>query len=314
MQEVPQLQIDDEALEKLIRAGDIARRALEHGRSLIKPGATARAICVEVENYIRSQGAYPAFPCNFSVDHVAAHYTPGTSDDVELSQESVVKLDIGVSVDGYIADTALTVDLSGRHQELLEASREALEAVIKRLKPGISLYEIGKTVESRIRRRGFKVIRNLTGHTIARHMIHAGLSIPNYPDRTVFYKRLQPGTQAAIEPFATNGRGMVVEGGVTNIYAYTGRRPRKGLNNDEKKLLDVIVDRFLTLPFTPRWLVDLMDPQGLENLVRSLVAKGVLHDSPILVEAGRGLVSQHEHTVVILKDRVLVTTCKDCQG
>ncbi len=311
---MPQPPVDDEALEKLVKAGDIARRTLEYGRSLIKPGATAREVCEEVEGYIRGQGASPAFPCNLSVDHVAAHYTPGISDDVKLTSTSVVKLDIGVSVDGYIADTALTVDLSGRYQDLLDASREALEAVIERLRPGISLYEIGKTVESRIRRRGFKVVRNLTGHTIARHMIHAGLSIPNYPDRTVFYKRLQPGTQAAIEPFATNGRGMVVEGGVTNIYAYTGRRPRRGLNEEEKRLLDTIIDRFLTLPFTPRWLVDVMEPSRLEQTVKSLVAKGALHDYPILVEAGKGLVSQHEHTIVVLKDRVLVTTCKGCQG
>lgn len=304
--------ITEEAIDKLLEAGRIAYKALNYGAGLIKPGASARDVCVKVENYIVELGARPAFPCNFSVDYVAAHYTPGIRDDVSVGEESVVKIDVGVSLDGYIADTALTVDLSGRHENLLAASREALEEVTKRIRPGISLYEIGKIVEATVKKKGLRVIRNLTGHTIARYTIHAGLSIPNYPDRTTFYKRLQPGMQVAIEPFATNGRGLVQEGSTVNIYAYTGRKPRRPLNDVEKEILEEIIARYNTLPFTPRWLLDKYDPDEVEKTVKTLTLKGVLHDYPILVEAGKGLVSQHEHTFIILKDGVIITTCPTC--
>jgi len=308
------MELSEDAVEKLIRAGDIARRAIEFGKSVIRPGKGAREICESIEEYIYNLGGMPAFPCNLSIDHIAAHYTPGLKDDVILNQDSVVKLDIGVSIDGYIADTAITIDLSGMHGKLLEASRVALENVVSRIRPGTSLYEIGKIIESTIRKHGYRVIRNLTGHNISRYTIHAGMSIPNYPDRTLFYKRLKPGMQVAIEPFATDGKGLVKDGSIVNIYSYTGRRPRIKLNEDEDKLLKIIVDRYYTLPFTPRWLRSELDVDKLEDLIRSLEAKGSLHGYPVLEEAAKGLVSQFEHTIVVLKDRVLITTCKNCES
>ncbi|MEB3774303.1 MAG: type II methionyl aminopeptidase [Desulfurococcales archaeon] len=307
------MELGGDAIEKLIKAGDIARRTIEYGKGLIRPGRSAREICETVEKYIYDLGGMPAFPCNLSVDHVAAHYTPGLRDDVVLREDSVVKLDIGVSVDGYIADTAVTIDLSGMHEKLLEASKAALDSVVSKIRPGISLYEIGKIIESTVRRHGYKVIRNLTGHNISRYTVHAGLSIPNYPDRALFYKRLKPGMQVAIEPFATNGKGLVKDGSIVNIYSYTGRRPKIKLNDDEEKLLKMVVERYYTLPFTPRWLRKDFDVDKLDNLVKSLEAKGSLHGYPILEEAAKGLVSQFEHTIVILKDEVLVITCKDCR-
>ena len=138
-------------------------------------------------------------------------------------------------------------------------------------------------------------------------MIHAGESIPNYGDRRDFARRLRPGTLVAVEPFATNGRGLVREGGVVNIYSYPGRPPRRLLTEEERSLLEYIAREYRTLPFTPRWL----EPEWgerVEELVRGLAAKGALIAYPILVERGRGLVSQFEHTFLILQDRVIVTT------
>ncbi len=294
-------------MEALLKAGRIAASAREYGASLVKEGASAREICEEVEAYIRRQGGEPAFPCNFSVDDVAAHYTPGVNDDIRLRGGEVVKVDVGVHVDGYIADTATTVDLSGRWESLLEAVRGALEAVVKIMRPGISLYTIGKTIEQTIRKKGYKPIRNLTGHTIGRYLIHAGESIPNVADRRLFYRRIQPGTLVAIEPFGTPGRGMVREGSVVNIYSLHTLKPKRPLSDEERHLLEYIVGRYKTLPFTPRWLTTEWGEKA-EDLVRALWRKGALHGYPILVEVSGAVVAQFEHTFLVMSDRVIATT------
>ena len=299
-------------VDKLVEAGKIAGEARELGASLVKPGASAREICEEVEGYIRKKGAEPAFPCNFSVDEVAAHYTPGLDDDVKLRGIEVVKVDVGAHIEGYIADTAKTVDLSSVYEKLLEASRAALERVLSIMKPNIRVYDIGKAIEAEIRKRGYKPVRNLTGHTIDRWTIHAGTQIPNYPDRAAFHKRLRPGTLVAVEPFATNGRGIVRDGGLVNIYSLIPKKPKYKLSEGEAEILSYIQEHYKTLPFTPRWLLADFDKREIEAAIKSLVSKGLLYPYPILVEAGRGKVSQFEHTFLILEDRVIVTTCKEC--
>ena len=304
--------LDDEAVEKLVKAGEIAARAREMGARLVREGSRASEVCAKLEEYIVESGARPAFPCNFSVNHVAAHYTPGVSDDVVVREGDLVKVDVGVSVDGFIADTAITVDVGGSHGDLVRAAEEALEAVLRIMKPRVRIYEIGRAVEPVIKRRGFRVIRNLAGHTIGRYVIHAGTSVPNYPERKSFYARIEPGTVVAIEPFATNGRGYVVESGPVNIYSYTGKKPRIPLNEVESEILEYVREEFKTLPFTPRWLAGRWDPAKVVEALKSLASKGVLHAYPVLVESGRGLVSQAEHTFVVLRDRVIVTTCPDC--
>lgn len=301
----------DEAVDKLVRAGRIAGEARDYGASLVKKGASAREVCEEVESYIRRKGAQPAFPCNFSVNEVAAHYTPGLDDDVRLAGDEVVKVDVGAHIDGYIADTAVTVDLSGRYGDLLRAVREALENVVRIVRPNIRVYDIGRTVEATIKKYKFKPVRNLTGHTIGRYMIHAGESIPNVPERSMFYKRLRPGTLFAVEPFGTNGRGYVREEGSANIYSYTGRRPRTPLTPEESAVLEVIVERFKTLPFTPRWLAGELEGKVIVEGLKKLERRGVLVSYPPLVEVENGIVAQFEHTFLLLKDRVIVTTKLD---
>ncbi len=301
-------ELSEEAVKKLVEAGRVAAKARDYGVSLVQEGESARRICERIEQYIVNSGAQPAFPCNISINEVAAHYTPGAMDDVEVPKGAVVKIDVGAHVDGWIADTAATVDLSGGNESLLRAVEEALEAAVGIARRGTRFYDIGKAIQAALKRHGYKPIRNLAGHTIGRYLIHAGRSIPNYPDRTAFIHRLQPGMIAAIEPFGTNGRGMVVEGGTVNIYAYTGRGARIALSEEEARALELIKERYRTLPFTPRWLAQDLGPEKADSIVRRLAAKGVLHAYPVLVEAGKGLVAQFEHTLVVLEDEVLVIT------
>jgi methionyl aminopeptidase len=303
-----EFELTEESLEKLLEAGRIASEARDFGARIVEPGRKASEICERVERLIIEKGARPAFPCNISISEVAAHYTPSIGVDVEIPEDGVVKVDVGAHVDGFIADTAVTVDLTGRHARLLEASREALSAAERILRPGVSLFEIGRTIYTTMKRKGFKPIRNLYGHTIGRYLVHAGISIPNYPERRAIIIRLRPPQLFAIEPFATNGRGHVVESSITAIYSYNNRKPRVPLGSVEERVLDFIVREYKTLPFTPRWLRGIAEDQKILLAIRGLVLKGLLESYPVLVEAGRGLVAQFEHTYLMLKDRIIVTT------
>lgn len=293
-------------IEELLRAGRIAAVVRSEAERLVRPGTRASEICERLEAMIVELGGAPAFPCNFSVNSVAAHYTPGLRDDVVVGEKDVVKVDIGVHIDGHIADTAVTVDLSGEHGKLLEASQRALEDAIATIRPFVSLYEIGRAVENAVKPYRFRVVRNLSGHTIERYVIHAGVSVPNYADRSLYGVRLTPGTVVAIEPFVTYGKGLVREGSTRNIFAALEKRPRIALGPEEERFLVEVIARFKTLPFALRWLRD-WGERG-EAIVSSLVAKGAVREYPILVEVSDAIVAQFEHTIYIDEDDARVVT------
>ncbi|MEB3756819.1 MAG: type II methionyl aminopeptidase [Desulfurococcales archaeon] len=299
-------ELTEEVIKKYIKAGKIAKEVREYSDKIVKPGEKALDICLELEKKIISMGGKPAFPCNISINEVAAHFTPSHNDDTRVPPDAVVKIDLGVHIDGYIADTAKTIDLSDKHILLLEASREALEKAIKTLKPGVRAFEIGLAVEQVIKNYGFKPVRNLTGHSIDRYKIHAGLSIPNYGDRFAVFK-ITEGMTVAIEPFATSGKGLTREGKITNIYSLAKTNPRK-LDQESREVFDYISREYRTLPFTPRWLVPVFGEKTVHHAMRMLVKTKTLYVYPILVEVGKGLVSQFEHTILLTKDGKIVTT------
>ncbi|ADL18849.1 Methionine aminopeptidase [Acidilobus saccharovorans 345-15] len=300
--------ISQEEISRILEAGRIGAEARELGASLVKPGASAREICDEVESLIIRRGAKPAFPCNFSINEVAAHYSPGIDDDVKVPDKAVVKVDVGASVDGYLSDTAVTVAIgSESFQQLALAAKSALDKVAEVMKPDIRVYDIGKTIESVIKSMGFKPVRNLTGHTIERYTLHAGLSVPNYAERTLFYHRLRPGTQVAVEPFATSGRGLVVDGPKAYIYSATGNRPQR-ISETARQLLEYILSHYSTLPFAKRWLYPEWKREEIEAGLAELVKARALVEYPVLIEASRAPVSQFEHTFVITHDGVIVAT------
>ncbi|MEO2152470.1 MAG: type II methionyl aminopeptidase, partial [Thermococcus sp.] len=165
--------------EALIRAGEIARKVKEEVVDLIKPGTKLYDIAEFVERRIVELGGKPAFPCNLSLNEVAAHYTPYKGDDTVLKEGDYLKLDLGVHVDGYIADTAVTFRVGMEEDELMEAAREALENAIATLRAGVMVRDVAKAIEETIRGKGFNPIVNLSGHKVERYKLHAGVSIPN---------------------------------------------------------------------------------------------------------------------------------------
>ncbi len=301
MEEMP-----EEVIRKYLEAGRIAREVRDYSEKIVKPGASVLEVCSELERMIVEKGGSPAFPCNISINEVAAHYTPLHNDETTIPPDAVVKIDLGVHIDGYIADTARTIDLSDKHVLLLEASREALEKAIETLKPGIRAFELGLQIERVIKRYGFKPVRNLTGHSIDRFRIHAGLSIPNYGDRFSVSK-ISDNMAVAIEPFATNGKGLTREGKIANIFSVAKENPRK-LDEETREVFNYIVEKYRTLPFTPRWLVPVFGEKRVEHAMRVMVKTKTLYVYPILVEVGRGLVSQFEHTILLANGDKIVTT------
>jgi len=298
--------VDGKELEKYMRAGEIAFEAKKLAEKIVRPGTPILKIAEEIEELIRSRGAAPAFPTNISINHVAAHRTPYVGDTEVVPEGAVVKVDIGVHVDGYIADTAITIVLDDRFESLAEAVRSALLKALKKVRAGARFRDVGFVIEREIKAAGFKPIKNLSGHSLGRYQIHGGEYIPNYRDALAI-GRFRSGGAYAIEPFGTNGRGYVVEDR-SSIQIFALRSIRGSVSGFEAEVLDVIRSRFSTLPFCERWLVDLGDIDAVRGALRGLVAKKILTQYPVLVEAGRGMVAQFEETVYVTSSGVYITT------
>jgi len=286
-------------LDKYRTAGRILAEVREEAKARIEEGVLLLEVAEFVENSIREKGGEPAFPCNISRDEEAAHATPMIDDKAVFGTE-IVKLDIGVHVDGYIGDSAVTVDLSGNNDGLVKASEAGLNAAIKIIRDGISTVEIGEAIENTIREQGYKPIVNLTGHGLMRYDSHTAPAIPNVKHKTGLI--LRENDVVAIEPFATDGVGKVVEHGTAEIYSLIKAKPVR--IKEAKKLLEEI-KKYQGLPFAKRWL----PRERLDLALRTLEStKGVLREYPVLKEEGNGLVSQAEHTVIVKKGGCEVTT------
>ncbi len=289
-------------IEDWKKAGQIAAQALEYGAGLIKPGTKLLEVSELVEKKIKELGGKPAFPVQISCDHIAAHYCAEPDDSIVFDKQ-VACLDVGVHVNGAIGDNATTVDLSGEWAELVKASREALDAAIKVCKIGTPLGEIGKAIHEVITGYGFSPIKNLSGHGLARFNVHDSPTIPNYDNGNT--AELEKGRIIAIEPFATNGTGMIYETDRANIFALVNKKPVR--NMITRKVLKEI-ETFEDLPFTTRWLTKKF-PLGSVNLaLRDLLNHKIIRDYPPLPDKTKGIVTQAEHSLLIDDKVVILTT------
>lgn len=294
-----------EAEEQYIQAGKIAAKVREQIRSEVKPGVKAIDICELVEQQIRQLGGFPAFPCNVDINQVAAHYVSPIGDKTVIPQGSMVKVDIGVHVDGYIADTAVTICLDPALMQMVKAAEEALTVAIKNVKAGARASDIGATIEHIIKNRGMRPIRNLTGHKLSRYIVHAGRSIPNVAGYDLH--RLEENEVYAIEPFSvlSNATGEVRDGPPSNIYRFERKRNLEGV---PKQMLTFIQQEYRTLPFASRWVLKTFPGQTGEEAFSDLLSSRCIMGYPQLIEKSGGVVAQAEHTVIVQKDGCLVTT------
>jgi methionyl aminopeptidase len=290
-----------------LKAGKIAAEVRERARKRYHVGSTLFEICESVEAQIRSMNAQPAFPVNTSINEIAAHYTAEPSDATVVQEADVLKIDIGVHIDGYIADTALTVCYDPQYEALVRSADTALGEAVRVARANTKASDIGKVIETTITKSGFRPIQNLSGHSLQQYTIHAGKSIPNIWTRGSSFELL-PNEAYAIEPFVTtrDGQGVVYEGRTKNIFGIISRKPVKDKEADD--LLQVIWSRYKTLPFALRWLTDKYDEKDLRRLVDMLVRKKNVHAYPILVEGHNKIVVQAEHTLIPTESGVEIIT------
>lgn len=296
------MNMDLNEIDKWKRAGEIAAKVIEHSKLIIKPGASLLKVTEELEKMIYELGAEPAFPVTIGLDHIAAHYAADFNDDIIFTNQ-VIKVDVGAMVDGYIGDTAITIDLSGKYSSLLEASKNALNEAIKIIKPGVTLGELGKVIQEEIEKKGFSPIKNLSGHGVGKYNAHTSPSIPNY--NTSSNEEIKEGMVIAIEPFATNGKGLIKESTHSTIFAQIDNKPVR--SPIARKLFSQI-KKFNSLPFNYRWLSSDFSEGQIKLGIRQLVQAGILREHPPLPEVDKGIVSQFEHTVLVTKDETIVLT------
>ncbi len=263
-------------------------------------------LCEKAESLIRKKGGKPAFPCNVSINEIAAHYTSPPRDNRTIPEKSIVKIDIGVHVDGYIADTAATVCFDPEYDDLTNTAKAALKKAVEILRPGLSMSRFGSTIQKTIKTRGFKPVANLTGHLIRRYSLHTGKSLPNVFNISV--SRVKVGEIYGVEPFVTvaEAAGRVENGPEAHIFRYMKHKSLK--DPYAKQLLKHIRKNFLTLPFSERWLQGFLPTGHYKNAFSELVSSKVLMCYPVFIEASRKPVAQVEHTVLVAKDECIVLT------
>ena len=292
--------------EDYLKAGKIAGEVRENVRKKNWIGSTLAEICEYVESEIIKRGAKCAFPVNTSVNEVAAHYTAEPNDSKTVSDTDLVKIDLGAQINGYIADTAVTVNYDPQYDSLVQTAEDALQNAMSMIKVGVKSKDVGRKIQNTIMDMGFKPIANLSGHSLDQYTIHAGKTVPNMWSIGSF--DFSEDVAYACEPFVTakNGLGFVRNGKIKNIFALSSRKRTK--DDEADKLLEFIWDNFNMLPFALRWIVKEWEEKEARRLLDILIKKKVVKAYAILVEASGKTVAQAEHTFIPTQTGVTVTT------
>lgn len=298
--------------EDFRKGAEIHRRVRDKAQQLIKPGMKMLEIADLIENTVRAyvgndhtlkQGI--GFPTGLSLNHVAAHYTPNLGDKVVLNYEDVMKVDIGVHVNGHIVDSAFTMAFDEKYNPLLEAVREATNTGVKEAGIDVRLTDIGAAVQETMESHEIelngktypvKCIRNLNGHNIGDFTIHSGKTVPIVPngDET----KMEEGETFAIETFGSTGKGYVVPQGECSHYAFNADTEDFSVPPSAKLLANRIKANFGTLPWCRRYLERTGEEKYLLAL-NQLVRAGVVEDYPPLVDTSNSYTAQFEHTILL---------------
>lgn len=294
--------MDKKELEKWVKAGKLAAEALEYGSKLIKPGKSLLETTDKIEDYIINNGGGLAFPVQMALNQVAAHFYPDQDDEI-IFEDQVVKLDVGVHIEGFIGDNARTIDLSGNYGELVKASKDALNNSIKIVKAGTKIGEIGAVIQQTISNAGFAPVRNLSGHGLEKYDVHSPPTIPNCA--TTDETQLEIGQVIAIEPFASTGAGIVIETSNATLFQVAEYLP---VRDQTTRHVLHFIEQFEDLPFAKRWLLEKFPLIKVNFALKTLKNTGVIQDFPPLADKAKGIVSQAEHTLLVEEDGARILT------
>ncbi|MGA1985268.1 MAG: type I methionyl aminopeptidase [Candidatus Sulfotelmatobacter sp.] len=206
---------EPEELAGMREAGAVVRLMLEAMRKAVRPGITTAELDEVGGSVMRQQGAqsapalvygFPGVNC-ISLNDEAVHGIPGPR---ALQPGDLVKLDVTIEKDGFMADAAVTVpvgEVTEERQNLIACAERAFAKAMLVARAGFRVWEIGRAVEREVRRSGFSVIRELAGHGIGR-TIHEAPRVPNYPDARD-NQILTEGLVITVEPIIAAGSGKI---------------------------------------------------------------------------------------------------------
>ena len=302
-------------IEAYEKSGKIVSKVRKMATDYIEADMKILELVNFVESNIIEMGAKPAFPCNISINEITAHYTSPPGDESLIKDGDLVKIDLGAHVDGYIADSAITVLVGDSdnvlteaenelNQKLIQTAQDALESAITTIKAGVELGQIGTAIEETITKNGLNTIPSLAGHELDQYVLHSGISVPNIKEEN--HHKIEEGDVLAIEPFVTNGSGLLKDVNETNIFKFLKDRPMRMVH--AKKLLSNIVRDYGTLEFCQRWLINENNKNHVTMALRQLINSGAIYPYHVLKEKSNARVAQAEHTVIVESDGCKVIT------
>ncbi len=308
----PSLKVKDyskeEEHELWLKAGDLGKQLRDKMALEVKPNASVLDLCNIADSFIRENEAKPAFPINIGINDVAAHYTGTPEDDLKIPKKGVVKIDVGVSLEGYISDTATSVDLDGSYSKLLEVNQKALDEAIQFMRPGADTGSIGGIIEKIVTDEGFYPIRELRGHSVERFAVHAGKTVPNV--RVEKGDKVELGEVFAIEPFvSTHPGGLGQDYSKVNIFRVAPFKvPLR--TKPAKKIQKLAIHEFQGLPFAERWLIEkgVTRPELKMGMMELRKVAGIQEYHVLRATDSKAVISQFEHTMIIEESGAKVTT------
>ncbi|MBY9005785.1 MAG: type II methionyl aminopeptidase [Candidatus Lokiarchaeota archaeon] len=303
--------MSNDYIECYIKAGKAVVAAKRLAKKIMTPGSSFLEVVNKCEEEIIKNGVELSFPINISLNEIAAHYSPPIDDQSIIPEKGLLKIDIGSHYNGYIADSAFTINLDEdpKLQNYIDAAEAGLNAAIDLFKPGTKLYELGEVIANEIIKRGLRPVTNLGGHELKQFNLHAGPFIPNYKEKS-HNTILKPGDAYACEPFTTSGVGKVINGKKAYIYRFL-KKKTKNIPYNILNYMNKINVNFGNLPFSPRWIEkkNLIPKNKIQSILNSLIGKNIIDKYYILIERTSEPVAQFEHTILIdMNGKTIVTT------
>ncbi len=290
-------------LASLRKSGKIAQEVKKFMRPKVKVDNSVLQLINDAEAKIIELGGACAFPVNVSINHTAAHYTsPMKEDGLVIKDGDIVKIDLGVHVEGYIVDTAFSVSFNDDKalENIIQATTVAVDAAKMMARPGINTKEIGKKIEGIVKGFKFNPIKELGGHQIERWTVHGKKVLPELGSQGG--DEMEEGDVFAVEIFATTGEGSVHNTKSSYIYElnpYAGRVPLR--RKASKQILGFVKKNYNTLPFAERWLAKEFKMGVLFGL-QELAQQGKVRVHYVLAERKGEFVAQSEETILITED------------
>jgi methionyl aminopeptidase len=291
-------------VESLRKAENIAKEVKKYIKPKINIGAKALEIINITESKIIELGGHMAFPVNLCINNIAAHYTSPLKDDaLSIEEGDVVKIDIGVHMEGYIVDTAFSINFRKTDksvENIVQSTEVAVDAAKMMAKPQINTRDIGKKIETIIKGFKYRPIKELGGHQIERWTVHGKKSLPELGNQKGAI--MEEGDVFAIEVFASTGEGSVHMTNNSFIYElnpYSGKVPLR--RKASKQILGYVNKNYKTLPFAERWLTNEFR-MGVVFGIEELVNTNKLKVHYVLAENKGVFIAQSEETILITKE------------